>query len=153
MHLATSSEGTRLDDQSNYEYPLENSDLSPAPQGYVQAIRHGARRGLKWTTFIVGPLAALFLVIGLGVTVLHFVRGRGASFLRSDDALALILGPVGFYLSSCLWGMIAGVICALLARNRRGRESDRFQFTVRGMLAFTAIVALYLWIIVALWNA
>lgn len=77
-------------------------DLPPASFG--QSLQRGAWLGLKWTTYIVGPLAAVFLLLGIIITTFNIVFIDGLSTFTKQDTLAVLFGPFGLYLSSCLWG-------------------------------------------------
>jgi hypothetical protein len=89
------------------------------------ALWNGAWLGFKWTTYIVGPVAGLCLLLGIVVMEFEVSFGRGLAFLRTEDAAAALLAPFGLYLASCLWGVITGVAVAAVSfgfQKCRGRK-------------------------------
>ena len=96
-------------------------DLPPA--SLRQSLWHGARLGLKWTTYIVGPIAAVLLLLGVGLTAFDTIFMDGVSALTKDDTAAMLFGPFGMYLSSCLWGAVIGMTWAAVKFARQPNEN------------------------------
>lgn len=96
-----------------YEPPNNPGSVSHprlAPPGnLLEALWRGAKAGWKWTTYIVGPFALLMLIGALVLLALGYSLGR----LRPTWDDVLFLGNCfGFYLSSCLWGIVIGILIA-----------------------------------------
>ena len=79
------------------------------PTSFGQSLRHGAWLGFKWTTYIVGPIAALLLLIGIGLTEFDIFFIHGPSALKREGTATALFGPFGLYLSSCFWGVVIGM--------------------------------------------
>jgi hypothetical protein len=84
------------------------------------AMVQGARLGLKWTTYIIGPIAVLCLLLGLGLIGYRVVFVDGAAFLTWKNIKVGVLGPFGMYLVCCLWGAFLGTIIRCAAYLARG---------------------------------
>ncbi len=103
--------------------------VRPAPpRSLREAAWRGAKTGLRWTTYVVGPLALLMLTIGVVLEGLLIALGQGLPRLADSKTRALLLGPFGFYIVSCLWGVVIGVILGstrYLVGRLRARASER----------------------------
>ena len=92
------------------------------PASLFGAVKQGAWLGFKWTTYIIGPLAVLALLI----TLVLLLAGAAAIMQREGESiLTLIGGPFGFYAVSCLWGIAGGVVVCVvtyLIRRAVGRK-------------------------------
>ena len=86
-----------------------------SPQSFPQAIKRGAWLGLKWTTLVTGPLALLMLLLGLGIVGFGVISGRLVPSFSDESTRAMLLGPFGFYLVSCGWGIIIGSLVVPIA--------------------------------------
>lgn len=95
--------------ENPYESPKESSAVPPtprcAPKTVFEALWRGAKAGWKWTTYIVGPLALLMLVVVILGVVIKQWRG-----ISEWNDFRMLGSPVGLYLSSCLWGIIIGTL-------------------------------------------
>ena len=88
------------------------------PGSFGGALKQGVWLGFKWTTFIVGPLAVLMLILALGVVALTYILGTQNE--DNESLLKMIGGPFGFYAVSCIWGIVGGIlVCTTVFAYRR----------------------------------
>ncbi len=87
----------------------------PSP---LRAFGRGAKKGFRWTSYVVGPAAAVALVAGLALTPFGVGAGRGWGL-----HLIVPIAP-GVYLVFAVFGAILGgvigLIAALFGRSRPG---------------------------------
>ncbi len=87
----------------------------PSP---LRALGRGAKKGFRWTSYVVGPAAAVALVAGLALTPFGVGAGRGWGL-----HLIVPIAP-GVYLVFAVFGAILGgvigLIAALFGRSRPG---------------------------------
>lgn len=106
--------------------------LEKAPETLGGAVLQGTRLGVKWITIILGPIAVLTLLASIGFTVYLFCFVEGPVLFtdpeRRWEVLRLLGSPFGFYLVSCMWGIIAGLlVCVPLYFIRRIAPRDSQQ--------------------------
>jgi len=105
------------------------SKLAPSTLG--AAIKLGARLGLKWIAIIFGPMCLLGLLAAYGYWLVHYWFGEGNQIF-TDPALRWQMlrsfgSPFGFFLVSCMWGIVAGLLVTIpsYAINRiRGTQTS-----------------------------
>jgi len=94
----------------------------------------GVVLGVKWMTFMLGPIAALMLLGSIGATVYELMFDEKGLLLFTDPdlrwaTLKMLGTPFGFYLVCCMWGIVAGeLVCPmvyLVRRTKRKRMAAR----------------------------
>lgn len=94
---------------------------APGP-GLLESSWRGAQTGFWWTSYVVGPIAALIGILGLGVMAIGVGSGRGLSLLppfamRAIDQCVIIAFGGAFI------GAIFGFLKGLRGQGRSGKRS------------------------------
>ncbi len=103
----------------------------PEPSGsWRQAAWRGGKTGLKWVTYIFGPICALSFLGGLGFVVFSVVYREGLLVLAANpvEYLKLLGNPFAGFILCTIYGFtIGGVIGALshLLRRPGGRSRKK----------------------------
>jgi hypothetical protein len=79
------------------------------------AARRGAWLGLKWTTLIIGPVAALYLLIGLCLIAYAILKTGGVHVISWEMVKVSLFGPFGVFFVCALWGCVLGLLLAIVA--------------------------------------
>jgi hypothetical protein len=69
----------------------------------------------------------MMLLLGLGILGVSIEVGQKVRGLGDEKTRALLLGPFGFYIASCLWGVIIGGLLGAvshLVRRARSRGTS-----------------------------
>jgi hypothetical protein len=86
--------------------------------GLLAASWRGAKAGIRWMSYILGPIFGLGLLMGLAVV--EFGLGTGHGFAVPP----FMLGAIGGYLVSAAWGAVIGAVVGLtgglIGRGRSG---------------------------------
>jgi len=94
------------------------------PQSVWAAAKRGAWLGLKWTTYIIGPVAVLFQEINLAVICYRIMMVDGFAYFTWKRTAPALFGPLGMYLCSCLWGCAAGVVVLCIVHFFQAADKD-----------------------------
>jgi hypothetical protein len=68
----------------------------------------GAKTGFRWVSYVVGPVAAVLMGLGLALNLVGLWAGG------LWDLARLLFNAAGFYVVSALWGAILGAIIGLI---------------------------------------
>ncbi len=95
------------------------TEAETSPPSPLRWLGRGAKRGFWWTSFIVGPAAAVALIPALALTAFGFGAGRGLG------VPAIVRAAIGFYVvfAACggVIGAVIGLVAAVLGRSRLGQ--------------------------------
>ena len=94
-----------------------------------QAIWRGAKAGLKWTTYVIGPVAILCQIAFVAFLVFGLVTPDWDEVIADHPLLILrfLISPFAFYLACCVYGVIIAVAAKVIdyavrrIRKRRAR--------------------------------
>ena len=106
--------------------PLAPPPESDAPQTDPMSVKQGAWIWFKWSSILSVPIVVLLLFVVCGVLLYEVLKGRRAASQFDRRFWVLILSPFVFYLCTCLWGVVIGVLLASVghlvrADSRRNR--------------------------------
>ena len=117
-----------MESPNPYQSPADTVTAQEPPAETISKTLRGAawqgvRLGWKWTTIILGPIALLVLLGSIGSTIYLF-SVRGTVIFTDPElrwaVLKLLGSSFGFYIGSCVWGIIAGLlVCVPLHLLRR----------------------------------
>ncbi len=97
----------------------------------------GAKRGFRWVSYVVGPMAAALL--GLSLLFTQFGLATGGVL----DLLTLVFGAIGFYVVSVLWGVVIGAVLGLIGGLVRQVWPGAFTFRASWWGAFHRPIHLF----------
>ena len=116
-------------DPNPYESPCDTREkrrlsLGPQPDSFFDSVRQGVRLGVKWVTYILGPVAILMLLFGIGMSAFRICFGEGTRMFTDPDLrwemLEMLASPFGFYLLCRMWGIVGGLlVCPVVYTIRR----------------------------------
>ncbi|MFT5525854.1 MAG: hypothetical protein ACI9HK_003824 [Pirellulaceae bacterium] len=117
-----------MDDQSG-DNPYKAPESPPLqrprsrPSSIWGAGREGAFLGFKWTSLIIGSLAALMLIVTLIAMAAMYIgywwQGYDVPAHVSGGLLEFILTPLIVYIVSCIWGIGIGIIISVTVYGAR----------------------------------
>ncbi len=98
-------------EDANLDFDTLGPGQSKAPRPSVlRATSHGARIGLKWTSWIGGILSGVFIIGGLALTAFGLGTGRGWG------VAAMLPRAFAFFIACDAIGLFMGGIVGLLVR-------------------------------------
>jgi hypothetical protein len=84
------------------------ADVAASRATIMRSSWRGAKTGFRWVSYIAGPLAAVPLLLGLGMLALG--AGAGGGWVLP----ALVLNAFGFFFACGLYGGILGAVIGLI---------------------------------------
>ncbi len=97
---------------------------SVPPKSLKEAVRRGAKAGVRWALLFIAPLALLMLLFSLGfVMVAAISPSEGMSLSDNPMFYLRMFGqPFGLYLICCLYGAIIGAMIGGLMHMARSLQ-------------------------------